>query len=79
MTSTSCLSLAFVRRSRPKILTTINGEEWLIKFPSSVDAPDIGEMEYHISNLARTCGIDMPETQVIPFTSMRRLFWRQAL
>ena len=52
--------------ARPKILTTINGEEWLIKFPSSVDAPDIGEMEYHISNLARTCGIDMPETRLFP-------------
>ena len=52
--------------ARPKILTTINGEEWIIKFPSSVDAPDIGEMEYHISNLARTCGIDMPETRLFP-------------
>lgn len=52
--------------ARPKILTTINGEEWLIKFPSSVDAPDTGEMEYHISNLARTCGIDMPEIRLFP-------------
>lgn len=52
--------------ARPKILTTINGEEWIIKFPSSVDAPDTGEMEYHISNLARTCGIDMPETRLFP-------------
>lgn len=52
--------------ARPKILTTVDGEEWIIKFPSSVDAPDIGEREYLISNLARTCGLSMPETRLFP-------------
>ena len=65
--------------ARPKILTTINGEEWIIKFPSSVDAPDIGELEYHISNLAPHLRNRHAGNQVVPFTSMRRLFWRQAL
>ena len=52
--------------ARPKILTTIDNEEWIIKFPSSVDQPTIGEDEYRISNIARECGIDMPETRLFP-------------
>lgn len=52
--------------ARPKILTSIDGGEWIIKFPSSVDPPDIGLIEYRISNLARACGVDMPETRLFP-------------
>lgn len=52
--------------ARPKILTTIDGEDWIIKFPSSVDPPSIGETEYRISRLARECGIAMPETRLFP-------------
>lgn len=50
--------------ARPKILTEVDGEEWIIKFPSSVDSANIGEQEYQISVLARECGIDMPETRL---------------
>lgn len=50
--------------ARPKILTEVDGEEWIIKFPSSVDSANIGEQEYRISVLARDCGIDMPETRL---------------
>ncbi len=32
--------------ARPKILAEINGEEWIIKFPSSEDRADIGKQEY---------------------------------
>ncbi|MBW3080062.1 type II toxin-antitoxin system HipA family toxin [Bifidobacterium saguinibicoloris] len=52
--------------ARPKILTTIDGEDWIVKFPSSVDPPDVGETEYRISCLARECGITMPETRLLP-------------
>lgn len=52
--------------ARPKILTSINGEEWIIKFPSSVDPKNIGETEYRISLLAKQCGLGMPETRLFP-------------
>lgn len=49
---------------RPKILTRIDGEEWIIKFPSSVDKDDIGIREYRLSLLAGECGIAMPPTRL---------------
>lgn len=50
--------------ARPKILTTIDNEEWIIKFPSSEDKKDIGRQEYEYSLCAKTCGIDMTETKL---------------
>lgn len=50
--------------ARPKILTKIDGEDWIIKFPSSVDEKDIGEQEYKYSLCAKNCGINMPETRL---------------
>lgn len=47
--------------ARPKALLTIDGNEWIIKFPSSIDPEDIGEMEYSYSMCAKKCGIDIPE------------------
>lgn len=32
--------------ARPKILTSINNKDWIIKFPSSSDPKNIGEKEY---------------------------------
>ena len=48
----------------PKILTKINNEDWIIKFPSSVDPKNIGEQEYQYSCIAKECGINMPETRL---------------
>lgn len=50
--------------ARPKILTEINGEDWIIKFPSSIDEKNVGEQEYNYSICAKECGIDMPETRL---------------
>lgn len=50
--------------ARPKILTKINGEDWIIKFPSSADEKNIGELEHNYSICAKNCGIDMPETHL---------------
>ena len=50
--------------ARPKILTSIDNEDWIIKFPSSVDPKNIGEKEYQYSLCAKDCGIDMPETRL---------------
>ena len=52
--------------ARPKILTKIDGEEWIIKFPSSTDKTDIGKQEYEYSLCARECGIQMAETRLFP-------------
>lgn len=52
--------------ARPKIFTVIDGEEWIIKFPSAQDSPDIGPEEYRYSECARLCGIEMSETKLFP-------------
>lgn len=50
--------------ARPKILTKIDNEDWIIKFPSSLDDNNIGELEYLYSVCAKKCKIDMPETKL---------------
>lgn len=50
--------------ARPKILTEIDGEEWIIKFPSHDDKKDIGKQEYEYSLCAKECGIEMTETKL---------------
>lgn len=52
--------------ARPKILTAIDGEEWIIKFPSSGDPADIGVMEYEYSLCAAECGIRVSEVKLFP-------------
>lgn len=52
--------------ARPKILTQIDGEEWLIKFPSSEDKGNIGKQEYDYSLCAKKCGIEMEQTRLFP-------------
>ena len=51
--------------ARPKVYYEIDGEEWIVKFPSSYDVKDIGKQEYEYSQCARKCGIDMPETRLL--------------
>ena len=51
---------------RPKIFTRINGEEWIIKFPSGLDDTDIGRQEYDYSCCAKRCGIEMTKTHLFP-------------
>ena len=50
--------------ARPKILTKIDNEDWIIKFPSSLDDSNIGKLEYLYSVCAKKCKIDMPETKL---------------
>ena len=50
--------------ARPKVLVTINGKQWLVKFRSSLDPEDIGQIEYQYSLIAKKCGILMPETRL---------------
>lgn len=50
--------------ARPKILTKINCEDWIIKFPSSQEPKNIGRQEYKYSLVAKDCGIKMSETKL---------------
>lgn len=52
--------------ARPKVLLTIDGQEWIVKFASSVDDPGIGAKEYRISLAARESGLEMPQTHLFP-------------
>ena len=52
--------------ARPKIMTTINEEDWIIKFSAHVDGENAGKMEYDYSCCARKCGITMSETKLFP-------------
>ena len=52
--------------ARPKIMTTINDEDWIIKFSAHVGGENAGKMEYDYSCCARKCGITMSETKLFP-------------
>ncbi len=52
--------------ARPKILTSYNGEDWIIKFPSTSDHKDIGLLEFEYSQCAKACGIKMTKTKLFP-------------
>ena len=52
--------------ARPKILTKVDNEEWIIKFPAHADGLNIGLQEYDYSVCAKACGIEMAETRLFP-------------
>lgn len=52
--------------ARPKILTNIDGEEWIVKFPASHDPQDIGAQEHAIALAAAECGIRMSPVRLLP-------------
>lgn len=60
--------------ARPKILTTVDKEGWIIKFPSSDDSKDIGQQEYDYALCARKCGLEMEEVRLFPSESTKGYF-----
>ncbi len=52
--------------ARPKAYIDLDGSEWLVKFPSSMDPKEIGAMEFAYSEAAKDCGIVMSETRLLP-------------
>lgn len=50
--------------ARPKVMLELEGQHWLIKFPSASDLPEIGHIEMAYAAAARKCGIEMPETRL---------------
>lgn len=51
--------------ARPKVMIKIDGEEWIVKFPSSSDPKEVGKTEYEYSLLAKKCGLEMTETRLL--------------
>ena len=60
--------------ARPKILTAIDEEEWIIKFPAHVDGKDAGMMEFDYSRCAEKCGIVISETRLFPSDKCKGYF-----
>ncbi len=68
--------------ARPKIVAQVSADKkriihgqqelrpgyvhWMLKFPSSQDARDVGAIEYAYSLMARNAGVEMPETHLFP-------------
>ena len=52
--------------ARPKINYEIDGEPWIVKFPSSMDDPDIGKQEFEYTACAKECGIEVEDIRLIP-------------
>ncbi len=50
---------------RPKALFTDTDGHWMIKFRHTYDPLDIGLQEYHYNEVARQCGIRVPEFKLI--------------
>lgn len=52
--------------ARPKALVSIDGEPWIVKFPTGEDGPAAGAEEYAYMACARDCGLEVPETRLLP-------------
>lgn len=50
----------------PKVLMHLDGEHWLIKFPSYLDPKDIGAVEYAYHLMAQDAGLDLPKAKLFP-------------
>lgn len=48
--------------ARPKVNYVIDGDEWIVKFPSPIDRENIGREEYEYSVCAKRCGLQMADT-----------------
>lgn len=50
---------------RPKALFTDKDGHWLVKFRHTYDPIDMGQQEYHYNEVARRCGIKVPDFKLI--------------
>ncbi len=60
--------------ARPKILTKVEGQDWIIKFPTSYDSQDIGKQEYDYAMCAKECGIEMENVRLFPSARCQGFF-----
>ena len=50
---------------RPKAIFSDDEGYWLVKFRHIYDPKDIGQQEYHYNEVARKCGIDVPDFKLV--------------
>ena len=50
---------------RPKAIYTDAEGHWLVKFRHTYDPKDLGLQEYHFNEVARRCGIDVPDFKLV--------------
>lgn len=60
--------------ARPKIFSKIDGEDWIIKFPSSVDSIDIGKQEYDYCLCAKKCNIEVSDVKLFSSNKCKGYF-----
>lgn len=60
--------------TRPKVLASMDGEDWIIKFQSHVDPPEFGSLEYDYAECAVRCGIHMAEHRLFPSATGKGYF-----
>ena len=52
--------------ARPKVNAEIDGELWIVKFPTSHEDKDSGVGEYEYNKKARECGINVADSMLVP-------------
>jgi len=52
--------------ARPKVHLRMDGADWIVKFPASVDPVSIGISEYEANRLAKSAGIAVNEFRLFP-------------
>jgi serine/threonine-protein kinase HipA len=63
--------------ARPKILTKVEDEDWIIKFPSSGDSGEIGQQEYEYALCAKACGLEIEKVRLFPSEKTKGYFGTQ--
>ena len=51
--------------ARPKAVFSDDEGHWLVKFRHTYDPQDMGQQEYHYNEVARQCGISVPDFKLI--------------
>lgn len=50
---------------RPKCLYRDEKGAWIVKFRHTYDPQDMGKMEFHYNQIARSCGMDIPDFKLL--------------
>lgn len=65
--------------ARPKAtVVDVKGQLWIAKFPSKNDENDTGAWEKVVHDLAKMCGLNVPESKLEKFSKLGSTFWSSA-
>ena len=61
--------------ARPKAnVKDTEGNLWIAKFPSKNDIEDVGQLEYKVYNLAKKCGLNVVDSNLMKFSKLGSTF-----